>query len=87
MSSFGLDYTKPYKRPPSFAQCYACDNKATGVTFHDGKVKDACKRHADPKAKTVAHCIYCDTPTRKGSVKVDEDEAHRACLRNDLRRN
>lgn len=88
MQTTGLDYSKTYKAPASSAQCYACDSKAVGVTHHNGKVKDACKRHADPKAKVVPHCMYCATPVRKGSLPIDTegDFAHRACYREDVRR-
>lgn len=62
-------------------ECYACDKDSVGVTMHNGAIKAACKRHADPSMRVSHKCIYCDDPVRKGSLRVDNDYAHAKCVR------
>jgi hypothetical protein len=63
-------------------RCYACDAKATGLRDRrpaGGELETACPRHADPSLVVVLCCMYCSEPTRKGSVVIDGDHAHKAC--------
>jgi hypothetical protein len=63
-------------------RCYACDAKATGLRDRrpeGGELETACARHADPRLVAVLACMYCNEPTRKGSIVVDGDHAHKVC--------
>ena len=68
----------------SLGCCYACDAKATGLRDRrpeGGEVEPACPRHAEPGLVPVLVCMYCNEPTRKGSLTVDGHEAHAKCHR------
>lgn len=66
-------------------RCYACNNDAVGTRARTDGQRDglspACKRHADSLGKLwiFTACIYCNGPTRKGSVTMDEHHAHAKC--------
>jgi hypothetical protein len=73
----------PFHGGGSYGKCYACDCTEV-VGFRDrrpeGKELElACSRHADPWIKIYEACIYCDGPTRAGSVNIDGSFAHKQC--------
>jgi len=64
--------------------CYACGACATGLRDRrpeGGEIEMACPRHAEPGIRPVLCCMYCNEPTRKGSLVIDGDQAHAACHR------
>ena len=81
---YTFDPKKTYKIPSQ--KCYACDvggeRNAVGVTLHNGEIKAACKRHANPNIKARFPCMYCGEPVRGGSIDFGEgpwDVAHKKC--------
>lgn len=71
--------------PDEHVRCYACGKGSVGVAERwDGNGKMtlvyACKRHSDPKIKTIDVCRYCGEPVRKGSLALgDGMYAHHKC--------
>ena len=69
-------------------RCYACGAQAAGLRDQrpeGGLLEPACARHRDPTIKTYEACIFCDGPVRRGSAVVDEDFAHKSCLKEESR--
>lgn len=64
-------------------QCYACDcTKVVGFRDRRPEGKDlevACQRHTDPTVRVYEACVYCDGPTRKGSLDLGGLFAHARC--------
>lgn len=86
---YTLDPKKTYKIPSH--SCYACGagglRNAVGVTLHNGKIRAACERHADPKIKAKFGCKYCDEFVRDDhGLDFGEgpwDIAHKKCYEQD----
>lgn len=76
--------TQTIKSSGSPSGCYACQAKVAGLRDRrpeGGDLECACARHADPTIKVTWVCMYCNEPTRKGSVVVDGQPAHAKCHR------
>lgn len=83
-----IDPRKTHKIPRHY--CYACDEHSIGVTLHNGEIRAACKRHADPKIKAKHTCMYCDGFVRAGGLDLGAgpyDIVHKKCYAEDQKRN
>jgi hypothetical protein len=80
-----IDETLTAKRatkatPFHTTRCYACGGKAVGVRDlrpEGGMIEAACRRHADPRIKAYAACVYCSGP--RPTLLIDGQFAHKGC--------